>query len=386
MKNKWKISFLISVFLNLILIFFLDPSHRAFVRVKFFELLGFGKSGFQLKINDSLLITEFKPQTRLQTHRSEIKGPVVPFIESHGHLGKYFGTKPDEISALFDEYKIQYFFSLNIKHGKDFKEFTEEYKDPRIYHFVTFNWNRIKEEDGFKKMHEDLIQDFENGARGVKLWKNFGLYLTDREGKRIQMNDPRLTPLFAECARRNIVVSIHTADPEAFFYPIDETNERYEELLKHPEWSFEPLGISFDTVMKEREEMFQQNPETKFVALHFGEFAHRLDRAEALLVNHPNVSLDIAARIDELGRHPYSVRKFFLKWQDRILFGTDGPPDRAKMEIYARFLETDDEYFDYYPRNSKRKGFWKIHGIFLPSEVLEKIYYRNAMRLFSLKN
>jgi predicted TIM-barrel fold metal-dependent hydrolase len=140
----------------------------------------------------------------------------------------------------------------------------------------------------------------------------------------------------------------------------------------------------FQEIMDERDRMFKKYPKIKFVSLHFGEFAHRLEDADRLLISNPNVSIDIAARIDELGRHPIQTREFFTKWQDRILFGMDGPPEKEKVAIYVRFLETTDEYFDYYPMNKPRKGIWKIYGLGLSTPILKKIYYENTKLLLKL--
>ena len=138
--------------------------------------------------------------------------------------------------------------------------------------------------------------------------------------------------------------------------------------------------------MAERDELFARHRNIPFIAVHFAEYPHDLKKAKELLDKHPNVYIDIAARIDELGRHPREVRKFIIRYQNRILFGMDGPPNESKLAIYSRFLETGDEYFDYSHTGKKRKGLWKIHGLSLPKPVLQKLYYSNAARIFKVKN
>lgn len=342
-------------------------------------------SGNVPNFRDTLLVTEFKPKSQYKNNNSNKEIPSIPVIESHGHLGPFFKTNPKQVSEDLDNLNIEYFINLNTRGGKDFLEIKNEYNDKRILHFTSFRWDYLKDADGISKILSTLKSDFEAGAKGVKLWKNFGLELKKPNGERLRLDDEVLEPIFQEIERQEKIVSIHTADPEAFFNPIDETNERYEELIRHPEWSFHSeVFPKFQEIMDERDRMFKKYPKIKFVSLHFGEFAHRLEDADRLLSSNPNVSIDIAARIDELGRHPNQTREFFTKWQDRILFGMDGPPEREKISIYVRFLETTDEYFDYHPIHKPRKGLWKIYGLGLSSPILKKIYYENTKALLKL--
>jgi predicted TIM-barrel fold metal-dependent hydrolase len=176
-------------------------------------------------------------------------------------------------------------------------------------------------------------------------------------------------------------VEVHVSDPAAFFTPLDRFNERWHELNQHPEWLF------YDSKFPRREEILEQfrraierHPRTKFIGAHMGNNAEDLSAVGEWLDRYPNFHVDFDARISELGRQPYTARRFFLKYQDRILFGTDTFPSVEAYRAYYRFLETDDEYWD--PEKSHhRQGFWMIYGIYLPREVLEKVYYKNAERL-----
>jgi predicted TIM-barrel fold metal-dependent hydrolase len=384
MKNKKQTLLIFSLICNLILLFLIFPVNRARIRIFFFSIMGYS-SGNVPNFRDTLLVTEFKPISQYKQINSNKDIPSFPVIDSHGHLGLFFKTNPAQVSKALDDLNIEYFINLNTRGGKDFLDIKKEYNDKRILHFTSFRWDYLKEADGVSKILATLKSDFEAGARGVKLWKNFGLELKKPNGERLRLDDEILEPIFQEIERQEKIVSIHTADPEAFFYPIDETNERYEELIRHPEWSFNSeVFPKFQEIMEERERMFKKYPKIKFVSLHFGEFAHRLEDADKLLTTNPNVSIDIAARIDELGRHPIQTREFFTKWQDRILFGMDGPPEKEKLSIYVRFLETQDEYFDYYPVNKPRKGIWKIYGLGLSTPILKKIYYENTKVLLKL--
>ncbi len=385
MKNKLKFLLILSLLANALLLFFLFPANVIWVKFLAYKAFGLQTPNEIPSFSSLVLVQDFKPKSALDsTDKRESKLPSMQVIETHGHLGKMFKTSPEEVSKELTSLGIKKFINLSFTTGEDFVKLKSEYNDPRIIHFSTFNWKRLEEDNFTELMLNDLRKDIANGTKGIKLWKNFGLNLKKKNGERLRLDDPQLDLLFEECAKAGLVISIHTADPVAFFSPIDEKNERYEELLRHPEWSF--ASKEFPTlaqVLEERNTRFKRHPKLRFVALHFGELANDLSGAEKFLQDHPNVHVDIAARIDELGRQPYKTKAFFTKFADRILFGVDGPPDRGKLEVYSRFLETTDEYFDYYPEHKPRKGFWKIYGLGLDKTTLEKIYFGNAEGLYN---
>jgi predicted TIM-barrel fold metal-dependent hydrolase len=227
--------------------------------------------------------------------------------------------------------------------------------------------------------------------------KTLGLYLREQttQGKLVTVDDPRFDPMWETCAHLKMPVAIHVSDPLAFFKPTDRFNERYEELSNHPDWSYAaPEFPSNEQILEARNRVFARHPRTTFVALHVGNFAEDLQNVSGNLDRFPNMNIDIAARLNELGRQPRAARKFFDKYQDRILFGTDATPhgdeypqqvfNDSLYEIYFRFLETDDEYFDYAPAPVPPQGRWKISGIDLPDPILRKVYNQNAARLLSL--
>jgi hypothetical protein len=231
----------------------------------------------------------------------------------------------------------------------------------------------------------------------LKILKTLGLYLRENitTGTLASVDDPRLDPMWDCCAQLGMPVAIHVADPLAFFTPTDRFNERYEELSNHPDWSF--YGRDFPSVqqlLESRNRVMARHPKTQFITLHVGNYAENLADVAENLDRFPNMSVDIAARIGELGRQPRTARKLFDKYQDRILFGTDATPHGDAFpqqlfcdqlyEIYYRFLETDDEYFDYAPAKIPPQGRWRIYGINLPETVLRKVYFENAVRLLGL--
>ena len=224
------------------------------------------------------------------------------------------------------------------------------------------------------------------GAQGLKIWKNLGLQIKDHQGKLVSVDDTRLDPIWQTATELNIPVLIHIADPVAFFLPLNAANERWEELQAHPDWHFpSPPYPSFKTIMTQFDGRVARHPATTFIGAHVGCYAENLNWVAGMLDRYPNFYVDIDARINELGRQPYSCRRFFIKYQDRILFGTDTTPKADAYRLYYRFLESDDEYFDT-AESHHRQGFWMIYGIFLPDEVLEKIYLTNATRLLGLTN
>jgi predicted TIM-barrel fold metal-dependent hydrolase len=221
----------------------------------------------------------------------------------------------------------------------------------------------------------------EHGACGIKFWKDFGLTVRDASGQLLRIDDERFAPIFEKAADWNLPVMFHTADPAAFFRPIDAFNERYEELAAHPDWGFSNSSVSKRELLEQRNTVFGRHPRTTFVGAHVGETPEDLAFASAMLDRYPNVHVDMSARTPELGRQPYTARKFFLRFPDRILFGTDLLPEISMYRLHYRFFETADEYFEY-PSHASRQGRWNIYGIFLPDDVLRKIYRENALKLF----
>jgi predicted TIM-barrel fold metal-dependent hydrolase len=245
-------------------------------------------------------------------------------------------------------------------------------------------------------MQADAIRDAHAaGARGLKILKSLGLVHRDAAGKLLRIDDQRFDPMWETCGSLGIPVAIHVSDPAAFFLPIDRFNERFEELNKHPDWSFHGKDFpSNEELLAARDRVFARHPKTQFIALHVGNYAENLGHVATSLDSFPNMHVEIAARIGELGRQPKTARKFFERYQDRILFGTDAVPKGFETpqqvfgdelyKIYYRFLETEDEYFDYAPAPIPPQGRWRIYGLNLPPAILKKVYYDNAARLLKM--
>jgi predicted TIM-barrel fold metal-dependent hydrolase len=217
----------------------------------------------------------------------------------------------------------------------------------------------------------------------VKLWKDIGLRLRDEHGKLFFLDDTRFAPIWEAIAETDIPVLVHTADPAAFFRPLDETNERLEELLVHPDWHFHgPEFPSLTRLLEALEQCVAANPGVTFIGAHVGCYAEDLSWVDRMLASYPNFNVDIAARVAELGRQPRATRRLVLAHPDRVLLGTDVfPPRREAYATYLRFLATDDEHFPYSDADPPPTGRWRISGLDLPAEALSKVVAGNARRL-----
>jgi predicted TIM-barrel fold metal-dependent hydrolase len=267
----------------------------------------------------------------------------------------------------------------------------------RFLVFTEPSWDRITDPAYGQWQADELGRASHAGARGLKVLKTLGLYLRERvsSGPLIAIDDRRFDPMWEACGALGLPVAMHISDPEAFFLPIDRFNERYEELHAHPDWSFHGKDYPSNAeLIAARNRVLERHPRTTFIGLHVGHGAENLAAVGGALDRFPNFHVEIGARIGELGRQPCASRAFFDKYQDRILFGTDAVPNGRQTPqqifgddlymIYFRFLETDDEYFDYAPAPIPPQGRWRIYGLALPDAILKKVYSENAERLLGL--
>ncbi len=230
-----------------------------------------------------------------------------------------------------------------------------------------------------EKAVRQLDADIAAGAVGVgEVPKFLGLRYKKADGSRLRIDDPALDPVWEECARLGIPVFIHTGDPQEFFEAIDLTNERWLELSLFPGRRYpQDQYPSFNELMSERDNLFKRHPKTTFVAAHMGWHANDLSRLGKLLDAYPNVYTEVGAVLYDIGRQPHAAHDFFVKYQNRIMFGKDSfQPE--EYPYYWRVFETRDEYFDYYRHYH---AFWKLYGIDLPDSVLRKVYYENALKI-----
>lgn len=337
----------------------------------------------------TLLLRDFHPTPMLHVAVHDVSRAKFPVIDVHTHTNDAAGigdrVDPADLVARMDRLNIKKIVVLTGLWGDKLQAVLDSMVKPYPDRFVVFtqlDWSKIDNPDFSRLMVQQVDDAVSRGARGLKLLKELGLVVKDRSGKLIAIDDPRLDPVWEECGRLGIPVFIHVADPEAFFHPIDASNERYEELIEHPDWSFYgPKFPSMAELLAQRDRVFSKHPHTTFVALHFGSWPENLDFVEQTLKKFPNVMIETGAREAELGRQARRTRELFLKYPDRIMFGTDEGAGEPMYRNYFRWLETEDEYFPYaqYPA----QGRWMIYGLGLPDEVLEKVYHLNAERLFA---
>jgi predicted TIM-barrel fold metal-dependent hydrolase len=360
----------------------------------------------QSKKAPPLDIQEFQPKSMLVVEEHPVERSRYPVIDIHTHLtfggGRTekvsFATPPEEMLQVMDRRNIRILVNLTGGVGEGVKAYVDALDRAHPGRFLTFTQPayRRMNEPGYAKMQADqIVAAHKAGARGLKVLKNLGLVVRDSAGKLIKVDDPRFDPMWEACAALGIPVAIHVSDPAAFFTPTDKYNERFEELNNHPDWSFHGKDFpSNEEILEARDRVFARHPKTQFIALHVGHFAENLGHVSKSLDRFPNMHVELAARVGELGRQPRASRKFFEKYQDRIMFGTDAIPKGFSTpqqifgdelyKIYYRFLETEDEYFDYAPAPVPPQGRWRIYGIGLPDSILKKVYYDNAARILKL--
>lgn len=338
--------------------------------------------------NKTLLLKDFHPVSMLHGSAHDVPRAKYYVIDVHNHVNDARGIEehmdPREVVGIMDGANVKTVVILTGMWGEKLQRVLDEMVKPFSGRFVVFtemDWSKINDPDFSREMVAQLDDSVVRGARGLKILKDLGLGVRGRDGKLIAVDDPRLDPVWEECGRLGIPVAMHISDPEAFFYPVDASNERYEELMEHPDWSFYgPQFPSKESLLEARNRVFARHPNTTFVALHMANWPEKLDYVSELLDRYPNVMVEFGAREAELGRQPRRAREFFLRYQDRVMFGTDNGMSAEMYQNHFRWLETGDEYFDYwgYPG----QGRWKIYGMELPDAVLEKVYHLNAEHMF----
>jgi predicted TIM-barrel fold metal-dependent hydrolase len=341
-----------------------------------------------------LKLRDWEPRSMMVSKTTVVEKPRYPVIDVHNHLGGGKGRLTPAVVKRYltemNEAGVRTVVNLDGGWGDRLQVTLAALDEAHPGRFLTFaliNFDGLDDEDWGRREAQRLEQGFKAGAKGLKFHKTFGLHYRYKDGRLMAVDDPKLDPVWEMCARYKRPVVIHIADPAAFFTPLDRFNERWHELNANPGWLFaDPKFPKRQDLLDQLHRVIARHPRTTFINTHFGNNAEDLAAVADKLDSYPNMYIDIDARISELGRQPYTTRKFFLKYQDRIMFGTDTPPRRDAYRTYYRFLESDDEYFDC-SASHHRQGFWNIYGIYLPSEILEKVYRKNAERvLFGLKS
>ncbi len=346
-----------------------------------------------------LLLRNFRPQSKLRVAQHPKKLAKFPVVNVHTHFHfKLRGSRQalDDFVQLMDRNNVAVCVSLDGRLGsqldRHIRYLWPRYKD-RFAIFANVDWQGDGDRDdpaswachrnGFaQRTAEELTEAVGRGVCGLKVFKRFGLGYRNPDGSLIKIDDRRWDPIWKACGDLGIPVIIHTADPAAFFDPVDETNERWEELSRHPDWSFH--GDEFPSrmeLLKARNRVIERHSNTQFIGAHVANGAEDLKLVSQWLDRYPNLWIEPASRIAELGRQPFTARDFLIRHADRLLFGTDGPWPEKRVRLYWRFFETRDESFPYSEKIPPPQGMWQIYGVDLPDDVLRKLYYENAAKL-----
>lgn len=335
----------------------------------------------------------YDPPSTLVVPEHKLTRAKFPFIDVHNHQ---FSMPTQDIAGLLKEMdQLNMRVMVNLS-GRSYKAVEGQFglqdhdylvnaikhvkasTPNRIIQFTNVSFIGVGRAGWLENALKELEADVKAGANGLKVYKNLGFSFKDSDGKLLRIDDPRLDPIWEKCGELKIPVLIHSADPEPFWEPMDDKNERWLELATHPDRKRSANDPApWEQLIQEQHNIIRNHPHTTFIAAHFGWYPNNLPKLATFLDSFPNMNVEFGAVIAELGRQPREARRFFEKYQDRILFGKDSwvPSEYA---TYFRVLETEDEYFPYH---KKYHAFWRMYGMGLSDEILKKVYYKNALRL-----
>jgi predicted TIM-barrel fold metal-dependent hydrolase len=328
-------------------------------------------------------IREYKPRSTLVLPQHPVTRAKFPVIDIHSHQpAPISAAEYAKVVRAMDELNLQLIVNLSGGWGDGLRHSLAAIKNSpypdRMVLFANVDFRNVGPGFGARAAKQ-LEEDIKAGAKGLKIFKQLGLWNRKIDGTRLKVDDPELDPIWDTCARLNVPVLIHTADPAEFFQPIDYHNERWLELALFPDRRYENRALfpTFEELMTERDHLFTKHRATTFIAAHMGWHANDLARLGTMMDQMPNVYADVAAVLYDIGRQPRAAHEFFIKYQDRLLFGKD-TFEPGEYPYYWRVFETADEYFDYY---RDYQASWKLYGANLPDAVLKKLYYANALKV-----
>lgn len=341
----------------------------------------------------NIRLIDYHPRPMLTVRETEVKRAKFPVIDAHNHL-RHDVVNDTSVDLshwvkIMDDCNVQMVVDLDGYPGGQFERSLERLKKTYPDRFLVYtrvDWTNLDDSDFDRQMARKMEEDFEKGAQALKIRKELGLQIKLADGTYLPVDSPKLDLMWDKCGELGMPVTIHVADPLAFFTPLDKYNERLEEVIDHPDWMWnQPELYPLDEIMEQRNRMLAKHPNTNFIGAHIGGMAENLGLAAEWLDKFPNLYYDTSARIHEMGRAPFTARDFLIKYADRILFGTDGCEDghiNANMfHLNWRWYETNDEYFDV-SKAHHYQGRWMAYGVSLPDDVLKKIYYQNALKLY----
>jgi predicted TIM-barrel fold metal-dependent hydrolase len=346
-----------------------------------------------------LPLRQWRPRAQVQVTTTQLERAATPAIDAHNHLGRWLSTTngwlaPNvvELLGLMDRTGLEAIVNLDGRWGEELSANIRRFDQAHPNRFFTFchiDWTLLKSSTDAKvvasQLRDQLRESAELGARGVKVWKDLGLSVKDAAGRLVMPDEPQVVAVIREAGQLGLPVLIHTADPVAFFDPLDDRNERLDELAAHPEWWFGGSEYpTFQALIRSLDSLVGECPDTTFIGAHVGCWAENLRGVSDMLRRHPNWNVDLGGRLAEIGRQPGTFRRFVEEFPDRVVFGTDSFPASAdSYRRYFRFLETDDEHFPYSDDPVPLQGRWAISGCALEPEILSAVYADNARRLIA---
>jgi predicted TIM-barrel fold metal-dependent hydrolase len=328
-----------------------------------------------------MTVDDYEPKSTLVVPEHHPTRARFPFVDVHAHQRNPSSGRVDTLVADMDAMNMAVMVNLSGGTGEALattvKNMKALYPD-RFAVFANIDFSSFTEADFGKRAAAQLEKDVANGAQGLKIFKNLGMFLRDADGSLVPADDARLDPIWEKCAELGIPVLIHVGEPSPFFEPHDRHNERWFELKQFPRRKRPPEEFgTWEEMMGHQHDLFRKHPRTTFINAHLGWMGNDLGRLGELMDEIPNMYTEIGAVLAELGRQPRFARDWLIRYQDRVLFGKDAW-NPVEYHVYFRTLETTDEYIKYY---RKRHAHWRMYGLDLPDDVLRKLYYENALGL-----
>lgn len=340
-----------------------------------------GENGEMSAPSDRVLVRNYFPVVVNNISQTKVERAKFPIIDMHSHDYVEKAGDLENWVKVMDEVGVEHTAIMHCSWiGRPFEQVVEAYapyKD-RFRLWCCFDYTDIDTPEGLANSLKTLERYHDMGAVGVGELGDKGegdLYARPVEGKGIHIDDPRVKPLLDKCAELKMPVSIHIGEPIWMYLPMDETNDG---LPNAAVWHVDTTNcMGYYGLVNTFENAVRDNPNTIFIACHYLNMNDDLPRLGAMLDKYPNMYVDIAARVAESAHTPRATREFLIKYQDRVLFGTDNGMDESMYQNIFRVLETNDEHF-YVPEYNYH---WALSGFNLPDEVLKKIYHDNAERI-----
>ncbi len=349
-----------------------------------------------MSLLDRLLLKDYRPVCTLEVNETRVDVSRFPAVDVHTHLGRRDSigfAKPDRpwavqdveaLTRVMDEIGLRTLVNLDGAWGRELEDSLDRYDRAhpgRILTFCRLDYSEFQNRGFGRRLADELAESISRGAKGLKIAKTLGLEARRPDGQYLLPDDPELDEVWNRAGELDVPVLIHVADPVAFFSPPDERNEALGTLERRPEWQFHSDDFPpFQRLLDSLCSILERHPATDFIGAHVACYSENLGAVANMCDTYPNLYPEISARINQLGRQPHSARDFIMKYEDRVLYGTDGVPSAENHRLYFRILESRDDHISAH----SGPGSWPLYGLDLPAETLEKLYLKNALKVLRL--